>query len=241
MSGHLPAHTFLPSERELAERFEVNRQVIREATKRLTHLGLLKPGQGQGTRVLDWRRTGSFDLVAVLVARASGTGHMDLTLAVALLEIRLMFGLATVQLCITNATDDQLDELRGIAEDYRLASDVLARSASAWAFWGGIVDCTNNIAFRLMFNSLAGAGGPAMLLMAQASTNIPGEPGDLLAVADALLSRNSVEAERAARHLLRIEPTPALVAAGLGPASGRAATGGAEERNDEAGIARSRA
>lgn len=215
VSGRVAAGTFLPSERILAERFEVNRQVVREATKRLTHLGLLQPGQGQGTRVLDWRRTGSFDLVSVLVARASGSDEDDLHLAVALLELRQMFGLATVELCVTNADDAQLEALRGVADDFRLASDVLARSAAAWAFWFGIVEGANNLAFRLLFNSMSGAGGPAMLLMARASTTIPGEPAELIAVADALVERDAVGAERAARHLLRIEPTPALIAAGL--------------------------
>ena len=50
--GQFPAGTWLPSERELAERFGTGRGVVREAVRVLELRGLLEVVRGQGQRVL---------------------------------------------------------------------------------------------------------------------------------------------------------------------------------------------
>jgi DNA-binding FadR family transcriptional regulator len=64
LSDEWPAGSRLPSERELAELYDTNRNTLREALRRLEQSGLVTVRQGQGVTVCDFRRTGSLDLVA---------------------------------------------------------------------------------------------------------------------------------------------------------------------------------
>jgi DNA-binding FadR family transcriptional regulator len=64
LSDEWPAGSRLPSERELAEVYDTNRNTLREALRRLEQSGLVTVRQGQGVTVCDFRRTGSLDLVA---------------------------------------------------------------------------------------------------------------------------------------------------------------------------------
>jgi len=214
ISGALPAGARLPSERALTETFGVNRQVVREALKRLVQLGLVATDRGNGYLVQDWRRTGSFDLVPLLVARALGDRGADpLLTGRHLLELRLAFAVAVTTLCIANASDEQLDRLVASAESVRDHPDVTQRFAAEWRTWGVAVEGSGNVALMLMLNSLRTAAGPGLLLMARASHTVPGDPGLLLEVARTIAARDLAAADAAVRQLYRIEPTEELLAA----------------------------
>lgn len=58
LDGSLPANARLPSERALAERYEVSRNTIREAIQRLGARGLVRSRHGAGVYVTDQLRTG---------------------------------------------------------------------------------------------------------------------------------------------------------------------------------------
>jgi DNA-binding FadR family transcriptional regulator len=66
LAGVYPPDSSLPSERDLAAVFEVNRHAVREALRRLQQLGLVRVAQGGATRVLDWRRHAGLDLAMAL-------------------------------------------------------------------------------------------------------------------------------------------------------------------------------
>jgi len=66
----------LPPERELAERFGVNRVTVRSALARLQASGLLEAQQGRGTTVRDPRRVGGPDLLPDLVEQARQRGQI---------------------------------------------------------------------------------------------------------------------------------------------------------------------
>jgi GntR family transcriptional repressor for pyruvate dehydrogenase complex len=68
LSDEWAAGTRLPGERELAERFNTNRNTLREAIRRLEQSGLVSVRHGQGVTVSDFRRTGGLDLVAPFLA-----------------------------------------------------------------------------------------------------------------------------------------------------------------------------
>jgi GntR family transcriptional repressor for pyruvate dehydrogenase complex len=71
--GYVPGDE-LPSERELAIAFGVNRTTLRDAIQYLEAQGLIERRQGARCRVLDWRHTGSVDLLAHLLdAESVGT------------------------------------------------------------------------------------------------------------------------------------------------------------------------
>lgn len=68
LSDEWPAGSRLPSERELAEVYDTNRNTLREAIRRLEQSGLVTVRQGQGVTVCDFRKTGSLELVAPFLA-----------------------------------------------------------------------------------------------------------------------------------------------------------------------------
>lgn len=59
LDGSFPANSRMPSERSLAERYDVSRNTIREAIQRLTARGLVNSRHGVGVFVTDQLRTGS--------------------------------------------------------------------------------------------------------------------------------------------------------------------------------------
>ena len=57
LGGQYPPGSKLPPERELSKRLRVNRASLREALKKLEHLGLVRIRQGDGTRVQNFMET----------------------------------------------------------------------------------------------------------------------------------------------------------------------------------------
>ena len=71
LHGQYPPGSKLPPERELSKRLRVNRASLREALKKLEHLGLVRIRQGDGTRVQNFMETGGIELVQHLLPLAS--------------------------------------------------------------------------------------------------------------------------------------------------------------------------
>ena len=63
VAGQLRPGDALPSERELADEYDVNRSSIREAIRRLETWGLVKIRQGSATRVSDFFVSAGLDMV----------------------------------------------------------------------------------------------------------------------------------------------------------------------------------
>lgn len=77
----------LPSERDLAEQFEVNRSTVREALQRLEAWGLIEMRHGGGTTVQDFLVNAGMTLLPHLIAPG---GSPDPRLIYDLLELRVM-------------------------------------------------------------------------------------------------------------------------------------------------------
>lgn len=63
MSGKIAAGDKLPTERELAENFHVNRATVREALRKLENLDLVEIRHGDGLYVKNYLESGNFDLI----------------------------------------------------------------------------------------------------------------------------------------------------------------------------------
>ncbi len=85
--GRLRPGDPLPSERELAEEYEVNRSSVREAMKRLEAWGLVKIRHGGATRVSDFLLSAGLELLPFLV---EVEGPVDAAVLRELHEIRAM-------------------------------------------------------------------------------------------------------------------------------------------------------
>ena len=77
LNGQYPPGAKLPPERELSKRLQVNRASLREALKKLEHLGLVRIRQGDGTRVQNFMETGGIELVQHLLPLAGGQARAD--------------------------------------------------------------------------------------------------------------------------------------------------------------------
>jgi len=88
VGGRLPRGERLPSERELATQYEVNRSSIREALMRLEAWGLVEIRQGGATRVRDFLVSAGFHVLPYLIEPA---GKLDHELLRDLHDVRGMF------------------------------------------------------------------------------------------------------------------------------------------------------
>ena len=98
----------MPSEEELASRFDVSRPVIREAVKELAVIGLVESRQGRSTRVAPQTEWNPFD-PRILFAR-SEIGAIDGVL-LELLELRRLIEAGASGLAATRRTDDDLAKM----------------------------------------------------------------------------------------------------------------------------------
>lgn len=85
MSGALPAGGRLPSERDLAARFEVSRITIRTAISQLANLGFVQTLPQSGTFIRDFWNDGTLDLLIDVV---SSRGPVDRDILMSLLDLR---------------------------------------------------------------------------------------------------------------------------------------------------------
>lgn len=163
LAGELVAGAPLPSERALAEALDVSRPAVREALKRLAQSGLVDIRQGETTTVRDFRTTAGLDLLPRLLLP---DGDLDLRTARAIVEVRAAVGPHIARLAAIRGDEDDAVALELLVARLRSASDPVARQQAALDFWDRMVDASDNIAFRLMFNALRAAYEPLLDVLA---------------------------------------------------------------------------
>jgi GntR family transcriptional repressor for pyruvate dehydrogenase complex len=112
LTGQYRPGAKLPPERELARTLGVNRASLREALKKLEHLGLVRIRQGDGTRVENFMETAGIELVRYLVPFAT-SGYPDIIRDA--LECRRLVAREVARLAAARRDADDLERLRGIA------------------------------------------------------------------------------------------------------------------------------
>ena len=191
----------LPSERDLAVDYGVNRHAVREAVKRLQQCRLIEVFQGGRTRALDWRRTAGLDLVVDV------PGTMDAVSVPGVvhdaLEMRACIGADAARLCALRASTDQRAAIVAEAAAYaEVGPDLGDLSLADIAWWRLIIEGCGNLAYLLSFNSLVDGA----IAMEQAPPEL--RSGELLdveahrALAERISRRDASAAERLARELL---------------------------------------
>lgn len=150
----------LPSERDLVKLLGVNRGAIREGLKRLAQAGLIEQRHGGGTLVLDFRRTGSLALLGQLLFDSEGAP--DFEVARAIMEMRAALAPDVARLCAERADPHLVDlladvvaDMRSVLNSERETSDTLEDlQLLSLDFWDLLVTGSDNIAYRLAFNTL---------------------------------------------------------------------------------------
>lgn len=144
----------LPSERALADALGVSRPAVREALKRLAQGGLIDIRHGDATTVRDYRSSGSLELLARMLVTSDGS--VDLTVARSIVEVRGLVGPHIARLAARRAAPAQVEALRAVVDEMSATDpdDTATLQRLALTFWDWLVQASDNIAFRLMFNSL---------------------------------------------------------------------------------------
>lgn len=143
----------LPAERELAEQLQVNRGALREALKRLEQARLISVQHGGGSTVLDFKRTAGLDLLSELLIGAGG--NFNISVARSVIEMRTALAPDIARLCAERGGEAAAKALDAIVTEMRAAKGDLSRLQTlAMDFWATLVDGSQNVAYRLAFNTL---------------------------------------------------------------------------------------
>jgi GntR family transcriptional repressor for pyruvate dehydrogenase complex len=153
VEGRFEPGSTLPAERDLCRALGVNRGAVREALKRLAQAGLVSIRQGDGARVLDYRRTASMDLLAQLLFRPDGL--LDTKVARGVMEMRAALAPDVARLCAKRRSPELVARLEARVDAMaRDASDLAALQLHALELWELLVEGSDNVAYALAFNSL---------------------------------------------------------------------------------------
>ena len=221
IGGRWPVGDTLPAERALSATFGVNRHVVREALGRLEQLGLVRIIQGDGTRVLDPRRSAGLDLLAALAEHAAAV-EAPLGPLRAALEMRAGIGADVARLCAQRSGLDLHVALRATCAELAACGGGVAVLALDERFWRLVLDGAENFAYQLAFNSLIRGVHAVPRLAVPWLEHELSAGGYRRPIADAIAGGDGDAAAEAAREAL--EPAvQAFSPAGLRPArTGRA-------------------
>jgi len=152
LNGQYPPGSKLPPERELSKRLRVNRASLREALKKLEHLGLVRIRQGDGTRVQNFMETGGIELVQHLLPLAGGKPELIRDL----LEFRRIFGRELARLAAARATRDKngLGKLRALADRADQATGALELFDLDFDFYVALASMSGNQVMLLLINTV---------------------------------------------------------------------------------------
>ncbi|MBA3541359.1 MAG: FadR family transcriptional regulator [Deltaproteobacteria bacterium] len=152
LGGQYPPGSKLPPERELSKRLKVNRASLREALKKLEHLGLVRIRQGDGTRVQNFMETGGIELVQHLLPLANGRPELIRDL----LEFRRIFGreLARLAAARSNKDKDAIAKLKAMADRADQVTNAAELFELDFDFYVAVTQLSQNHVMLLLINTV---------------------------------------------------------------------------------------
>lgn len=147
LSGAYRPGERLPPQRALAADLAVNMASVREALGRLEQLRLVTVRHGDGTRVLDWRRSGGLEALVLGAA-------VDPSLLGDLFEARSLLLVESARLAAGRASPEQAATLIELADAIAIAADEGTALLADWAFMAALVEAAGNLIFQLILNSV---------------------------------------------------------------------------------------
>ncbi len=200
-SGAMEPGEVVPSERVLAEMLEVNRGAVREALKRLEQARLISIQHGEATRVLDFQKTAGTELLAELLM--SPSGDLKPKVAIGVMELRSAIGTDIARRCAERSP--------GLGEELRQKAQEMADNKKDleklreldMEFWSLMVDGSQNVAYRLVFNSIIDIYEKISGVMAQVVADELRDVEAHIAIADAVEEGRVDDAEFYARDLIK--------------------------------------
>jgi DNA-binding FadR family transcriptional regulator len=202
VSGGVRPGAALPAERVLCERLGVNRGAVREALKRLAQIRLVSIQQGGATRVLDYHQCASLDLLGDLIATPDGKPNAAVVRSVMEMRSALMPDIARLAARRGGAAlADALDTVVGRME--RAEGRLPQLQELALDFWDVLVTGSENIAYRLAYNSLRQTYRQFMPLLTRVLAAEFADVAQHAAIATAVRRGDAPAAESTARAAAR--------------------------------------
>jgi DNA-binding FadR family transcriptional regulator len=207
LTGEFPAGRALPSEAELAVRFDVSRLTVREAIRSLAATGVIRVKQGKASTITSPEQWSPLD-PRLLRARGEALGD-PLLLPRRLLEARRSVEVAIAELAATRRVEAHLEQLAGHIAEMKAADrkrDVDRFARSDLAFHHVLFDAVDNVFLDALFEPL----GSVMETLRRQTSAVPqirkhaiGWHAKILEA----LSRSDPDGARAAMrdHLLQTE------------------------------------
>lgn len=156
VSGDLAPGQSLPGERKLSEMLSTNRGGVREALKRLVQAGLVVTQHGGSTRVQDYRRSGTLDLLQEILINHNG--NVVPAVGRSLMELRKVVLAEVTRLAAERGDSETGQRLRlKLAEARTWRDDPMRFRTITWQFWEVLADAADSLAFVLTLNTLRGA------------------------------------------------------------------------------------
>lgn len=143
--GEIQPGTRLPSERELALTFGVNRATVREAIRRLETHDLLEIQHGNGVYVKDFAMNGNLELIKSIIAHGNGSVNKDIFFS--LIEARNTLCTEMAGLAAQRRTEKDLAEFEKVIQDSSISiqeKDLLVHQL--------IARSTKNILYMILLN-----------------------------------------------------------------------------------------
>jgi GntR family galactonate operon transcriptional repressor len=196
VQGHYTPGDLLPTEDELCVQLGVSRSVIREATKAVTILGMVRSRQGRGTEILPYENWNEFS-PEVIEAR---TDHQAVDeFLVHLLELRRIIEVEAAGLAAERATAPDITAMGSLIDEMvEVGDDVAAFARLDVRFHDAILAATGNRPLRSLLRSIE----PALLTARTVSLTTRGEGvkrsiKEHRAISEAINSRSAPRARRA--------------------------------------------
>ena len=167
VAGELAVGSLLPREAELAEAYQVNRSVVREAIKQLEVHRLVQPIKRRGTEVLDPLRSPSADVLAAMLEPRPGV--VDRQALEELLEVRATLDAEMTGLAAERHDDDDLRALDRVLDELRRALGQPARYAAQMDELASVLArATHNRIYQMMVHwhqRVRGESDPLQMLV----------------------------------------------------------------------------
>lgn len=199
LAGEYPPGTRLPAERDLVSLYGVNRGAVREAINRLGQARLVSTLHGGGTRVENFLSTAGLDLLVSLVV--AGPGAYRAGAVRSLVEMRTAIAVDAARLAALRCTDAQYTAIRLGMRNLHAITDDKQLTEQLLVIWGGVVDASGNVAYRLAYNTLRDSYqlfGNLLHKVVRESFNAP----DYRVLVEAIGACDPVRAERGARRIV---------------------------------------
>nr|WP_242669980.1 FadR/GntR family transcriptional regulator [Mycobacterium decipiens] len=188
LDGVFPPGSTLPPERDLAERFGVNRTSLRQGLARLQQMGLIEVRHGSGSVVRDPEGLTHPAVVEALV-RKLGPDFL-----VELLEIRAALGPLIGRLAADRSTPEDAEALRAALEVVHRADTAAARQTADLAYFRVLIHSTRNRALGLLYRWVEHAFGGREHALTGAYDDADPVLTDLRAITEAVLARDPMAA-----------------------------------------------